>query len=197
MTGRLHSGALVRGADAARSRARSPACEGSHLVEVAGKTLAPPRDDAGRHRRAARRVRDARPRELHLRGRRHPPRRARRAVRALRATWSPKLRVVEEALDERVWANGPLAAVAIGDAAQVAAAHDELRAHARRHLLGQLRGQRVSRQARGARARRRARTKAPRCARCASGSAAPSTRPLSSATGSTTCRCSRSRARAS
>jgi len=46
------------------------------------------------------------------------------------ATWSPKLRLVEEALDEHVWANDPLAAVAIGDAPAVAAAHAVLRAHA-------------------------------------------------------------------
>jgi HAD superfamily hydrolase (TIGR01484 family) len=45
-------------------------------------------------------------------------------------TWSPKLRVVEEALDERVWANDPLAAVAVGDSALVTAAHDVLRQHA-------------------------------------------------------------------
>ncbi|HEY5944861.1 MAG TPA: HAD-IIB family hydrolase [Kofleriaceae bacterium] len=42
-------------------------------------------------------------------------------------TWSPKLRVVEEALDEQVWANDPLAAVAIGDGPAVAAAHALLR----------------------------------------------------------------------
>jgi Cof subfamily protein (haloacid dehalogenase superfamily) len=46
------------------------------------------------------------------------------------ATWSPRLRLVEEALDERVWANDPLAAVAIGDEAAVAAAHAALKAHA-------------------------------------------------------------------
>jgi HAD superfamily hydrolase (TIGR01484 family) len=45
-------------------------------------------------------------------------------------TWSPKLRLVEEALDERVWANDPLAAVAIGDGAEVTHAHEILRAHA-------------------------------------------------------------------
>ena len=45
-------------------------------------------------------------------------------------TWSPKLRVVEEALDERIWANDPLAAVAIGDDAEVAAAHELVRGHA-------------------------------------------------------------------
>jgi HAD superfamily hydrolase (TIGR01484 family) len=48
------------------------------------------------------------------------------------STWSPKLRVVEEALDERVWANDPLAAVAIGDGHQVSAAHAMLRDHAAR-----------------------------------------------------------------
>lgn len=45
-------------------------------------------------------------------------------------TWSPRLRVVEEALDEHVWANDPLAAVAIGEGPPVTAAHDILRAHA-------------------------------------------------------------------
>jgi hydroxymethylpyrimidine pyrophosphatase-like HAD family hydrolase len=46
------------------------------------------------------------------------------------STWSPTMRVVEEALNERVWANDPLAAVAIGDEASVTAAHAELKAHA-------------------------------------------------------------------
>lgn len=45
------------------------------------------------------------------------------------STWSPKLAVVEEALDERVWANDPLAAVAIGDAEAVAAAHAAVKAN--------------------------------------------------------------------
>jgi HAD superfamily hydrolase (TIGR01484 family) len=42
-------------------------------------------------------------------------------------TWSPKLRLVEEALDERVWANDPLAAIAIGSAREVEAAMAVLR----------------------------------------------------------------------
>lgn len=46
-------------------------------------------------------------------------------------TWSPNLRVVEEALDERVWANDPLAAVAIGDGPDVEVAHAVLREHHR------------------------------------------------------------------
>src|SRR5262249_44882738 len=37
-------------------------------------------------------------------------------------TWSPNLRVVDEALDEAVWARDPLAAVAIGDPDAVGAA---------------------------------------------------------------------------
>jgi Cof subfamily protein (haloacid dehalogenase superfamily) len=43
------------------------------------------------------------------------------------STWSPNLRVVEEAL---AWQTLPLGAVAIGDADAVAAAHDALRDHA-------------------------------------------------------------------
>jgi hydroxymethylpyrimidine pyrophosphatase-like HAD family hydrolase len=46
------------------------------------------------------------------------------------STWSPRMRMVEDGLDERVWANDPLAAVAIGDEAQVAAAHAALKPHA-------------------------------------------------------------------
>ncbi len=42
-------------------------------------------------------------------------------------TWSPNMALVEEALDARVWANAPLAAVAIGDEREVAVAHDAIR----------------------------------------------------------------------
>ncbi len=45
-------------------------------------------------------------------------------------TWSPRTRLVEEALDEHVWSNDPLAAVAIGDEHSVAAVHGILRAQA-------------------------------------------------------------------
>jgi Cof subfamily protein (haloacid dehalogenase superfamily) len=45
-------------------------------------------------------------------------------------TWSPNLRVVDEALDEAVWARDPLAAVAIGEPDAVAAAMAALRPHA-------------------------------------------------------------------
>jgi hypothetical protein len=47
-------------------------------------------------------------------------------------TWSPNLAVVEEVLDARVWTNDPLCAVAIGTEAEVAAAHEALKAHADR-----------------------------------------------------------------
>jgi HAD superfamily hydrolase (TIGR01484 family) len=46
------------------------------------------------------------------------------------STWSPTMKLVEEALNERVWANDPLAAVAIGTEAEVAAARAQLEAHA-------------------------------------------------------------------
>jgi hypothetical protein len=42
-------------------------------------------------------------------------------------TWSPRMQLVEEALDAGAWANEPLAAVAIGDAGDVAAAFAELK----------------------------------------------------------------------
>lgn len=45
-------------------------------------------------------------------------------------TWSPRLRLVETALDQRLWANGPLAAVAVGDGPMVEAAHALLRGQA-------------------------------------------------------------------
>jgi hydroxymethylpyrimidine pyrophosphatase-like HAD family hydrolase len=44
-------------------------------------------------------------------------------------TWSPRLQLVEHALDARVWANDPLAAVALGEPAAVQAAHAAIRAH--------------------------------------------------------------------
>jgi hydroxymethylpyrimidine pyrophosphatase-like HAD family hydrolase len=47
-------------------------------------------------------------------------------------TWSPRMRLVEEALDERVWSNDPLAAVAIGEPAAVSAALESIRRHADR-----------------------------------------------------------------
>ncbi len=130
VTGRLHSGAVV----AARTCAIDGpiACvEGSHLVEVASNrtlvrhAMGEPetkilRDAFGAHGLAAfvfdqdgiHHDEDGEPYAGYVR------------------TWSPNLRLVEEALDARVWASAPLAAVAIGEAAEVAAAHAQLRAHA-------------------------------------------------------------------
>ena len=132
VTGRLYSGAL----GAARTCAiEGPiACvEGSHLVEIASRrTLAHHamttdvthilRESFGAHGLAPfvfeadgiHHDADGEPYAEYVR------------------TWSPNLRVVEEALDARVWANAPLAAVAVGNAEAVAAAHAQLRAHADR-----------------------------------------------------------------
>lgn len=132
VTGRLRSGA----ADAARACdiVGPIACvEGSHLVDagtertIAHHALAPDltallRTTFGAHALASfvfehdgiHHDRDGEPYAGYVR------------------TWSPNLRLVEEALDERVWANDPLAAVAIGEPAAVEAAHAALRAHADR-----------------------------------------------------------------
>lgn len=124
-TGRLHSGS-IEAARACGIEGVIACCEGSHLVEAESeRTLV-------RHAMT--------PHVTHL---------LRDAFRGLAAfvfqhdgihhdqagepyaqyvrTWSPRLRVVEEALDERVWADGPLAAVAIGDGPTVEAAHALLR----------------------------------------------------------------------
>lgn len=129
VTGRLHSGAT----EAARvcSIEGAIACvEGSHLVEVGtSKTIVhhgmqPPvtqvlRETFGTHGLSSfvfeadgiHHDEDGEPYARYV------------------STWSPNLRVVEEALDEHVWANDPLAAVAVGDPEAVAAAHAVLRAH--------------------------------------------------------------------
>ena len=130
VTGRLHSGSL----EAAKVTGISGviACvEGSHLVEVAtsqthahhGMTPATTtilRDAFGANGLAS---------FVFERDGIHHDERGEPYARYV-STWSPQMRVVEEALDARVWANDPLAAVAIGDEAQVAAAHAALRAHA-------------------------------------------------------------------
>jgi Cof subfamily protein (haloacid dehalogenase superfamily) len=130
VTGRLHSGAL--GAAHACGITGPIACmEGSHLVEVGTRrTLAHHpmtpqvnellRDAFSAHHLASfvfeaeaiHHDTDGEPYAEYVR------------------TWSPNLAVVEEALDARVWANDPLAAVAIDDADEVAAAHAILRQHA-------------------------------------------------------------------
>ncbi len=129
VTGRLHSGSL----EAAKVTGISGviACmEGSHLVEVATSqthahhgmtpaTTAILRDAFGTNRLAS---------FIFERDGIHHDERGEPYAHYV-STWSPQMRVVEEALDARVWANDPLAAVAIGDEAHVAAAYEALRAH--------------------------------------------------------------------
>lgn len=126
VTGRLHSGALFA-AQSCNIEGAIACMEGSHLVEVAGKTLhhhaMTPADTQvlrgafGTHGLAS---------FIFETDGIHHDERGEPFARYV-STWSPQMRVVEEALDEHVWANGPLAAVAIGDADQVAAAHAALR----------------------------------------------------------------------
>ena len=129
VTGRMHSGA----ADAARACAieGTIACvEGSHLVELAtGTTVAhhPMADDLAATLRAtvdghalAGFVFDA--------GTIHHDRAGAPYAGYVR-TWSPNLRLAD---DELIWPAVPLATVAIGDPAAVAAAHAALRPHAAR-----------------------------------------------------------------
>ena len=128
-TGRLHSGS-VEAARACGIVGAIACCEGSHLVEAESeRTIV-------RHAMT--------PAVTHL---------LREAFRGLATfvfehdgihhdeagepyahyvrTWSPNLKLVEEALDQRVWANDPLAAVAVGDGPEVEAAHAILRKHER------------------------------------------------------------------
>jgi Cof subfamily protein (haloacid dehalogenase superfamily) len=132
VTGRLHSGAI--GAAHACAIAGPIACvEGSHIIEVATRrslvhhpmtadTTAVLRDAFAAHGLASFVFEaDA----IH-----HDE--AGEPYAGYVRTWSPNTRVVEEALDAGVWANDPLAAVAIGDEAEIAAAHAVLRPHADR-----------------------------------------------------------------
>jgi Cof subfamily protein (haloacid dehalogenase superfamily) len=127
VTGRLHSGST----GAARACAIEGAiacCEGSHLVEVgSGVTLA--------HHGLAEDVAVVRGAfaahgltsfMFDADGIHHDHRGAPYAPYI--ATWSPNLRVVED----DVWPDAPLAAVAVGDEAEIAAAHAVLQAHAHR-----------------------------------------------------------------
>lgn len=132
ITGRLHSGAL-EAAHACDIRETIACVEGSHLIEVAtertharhgmdGEETGLVRAALGAHGLAS---------FVFEHDGIHHDERGEPYVGYVR-TWSPRMRLVEEALDEQVWANAPLAAVAIGDEGQVAAAHALLRAHAAR-----------------------------------------------------------------
>jgi len=131
VTGRLHSGS-VEAARACGIEGAIACVEGSHLVEAASeRTLARHSMSPAVTRvlRAAFGGRGLAAFVFEHDGIHHDE--AGEPFVGYVRTWSPKLRLVEEALDEGVWANDPLAAVAIGEAEQVAAAHAELRAHAR------------------------------------------------------------------
>ena len=127
VTGRLHSGAT----GAARACAIDGAiacCEGSHLVELAsGRTLR----HHGMAADVAARVRGAFADHgltsfvFDADGIHHDHAGAPYARYV--ATWSPNLRVVEQ---DVAWQTSPLAAVAVGDHAAIAAAHAVLRARA-------------------------------------------------------------------
>lgn len=130
VTGRLHSGSL-EAAKATGIEGLIACVEGSHLVDVASsrthkhhgmsaRTTALLRESFGANDLAS---------FIFEHDGIHHDERGEPFANYVR-TWSPRMRVVEEALDERVWANDPLAAVAIGDEHQVAAAHANLRAHA-------------------------------------------------------------------
>jgi hypothetical protein len=132
VTGRLHSGSEM----AARTCgiAGAIACvEGSHLVDVTtGATLAHHamtpevtemlRGAFGRHELASF-VFDVD--AIH-----HD--RGGGAYTSYVSTWSPNLRIVDEALHEAVWSRKPVAAVAIGEPTAVGAAAEALRDHADR-----------------------------------------------------------------
>jgi Cof subfamily protein (haloacid dehalogenase superfamily) len=132
VTGRLHSGAL--GAARACAIEGAIACvEGSHLVEVgSGATLA----HHGMPSEVTARLRDTFGTNglatfVFERDGIHHDDRGKPYVDYVR-TWSPNLQLVAEALDASVWLGDPLAAVAIGGAKEVAAAHAVLRADAAR-----------------------------------------------------------------
>ncbi len=129
VTGRLHSGAL-EAAEATGISGLIACVEGSHLVELASsRTHAHHGMDVAttrvlREAFAANKLATF----IFEQDGIHHDERGEPYARYVR-TWSPRMRLVEEALDERVWQNGPLAAVAIGDEREVAAAHAIIRAH--------------------------------------------------------------------
>lgn len=130
VTGRLHSGSLAA-AHACGIDGMIACVEGSHLIDVASERthsrhgMAPEttrllRETFGAHGLAS---------FVFEHDGIHHDERGQPYAHYV-STWSPRMRVVEEALDECVWANEPLAAVAIGDEAAALAAHAALRPHA-------------------------------------------------------------------
>jgi len=129
VTGRLHSGAT--GAARACAIEGAIACvEGSHLVEIAsGKTIVHHgmSDDVAALVRGAVVDHGLTSFVFDASGIHHEH--AGAPYASYISTWSPNLRVVEE---DAVWQTVPLAAVAVGDPHDVAAAHARLRPHADR-----------------------------------------------------------------
>ncbi|MBS1124675.1 MAG: Hydrolase superfamily, partial [Deltaproteobacteria bacterium] len=127
VTGRLQSGA-VAAARACAIEGAIACIEGSHLVELgSGKTLAhhPMPEDVTALLRETLATRELASFVFDKAGIHHDHSGAPYA--GYISTWSPNLRVVEEQL---AWQTLPLAAVSIGDADQVAAAHEAVRGHA-------------------------------------------------------------------
>jgi HAD superfamily hydrolase (TIGR01484 family) len=132
VTGRLHSGALIA-ARACSIEGLIACVEGSHLVEVASNKTVAHHAMTPAVTRVLRETFGANGLASFIfeaDGIHHDE--AGEPFADYVRTWSPHLRLASEALHERVWANDPLAAVAIGEPAQVAAAHQALRAHADR-----------------------------------------------------------------
>jgi Cof subfamily protein (haloacid dehalogenase superfamily) len=129
VTGRLRSGA-AHAARACTIEGAIACVEGSHLVEMAsGTTLAhhPVSEAPAAILRATFAAHELTTFVFDADGIHHDHAGAPYANYV--STWSPNLRVVEE---ELAWQTSPLAAVAIGDRAAVAAAHAALRPHADR-----------------------------------------------------------------
>lgn len=123
VTGRLHSGAV--GAARATGICGAIGCaEGSHIVDIASRRrlahhpmttdLTAELRDVFATNRLASFVFEAD--GIHYDEAGEP------FARYVR-TWSPNLALVEEVLDARVWANDPIAAIAVGHEAAVRAAH--------------------------------------------------------------------------
>lgn len=129
VTGRLQSGAV--GAARACAIDGVIACmEGSHLVELASNTTVlhhPMSPELGALVRATVSSHELAGFVFDAQGIHHDH--AGAPYAAYVRTWSPNVRVVEE---ELAWQTEPVAAVAVGDADQIAAAHAVLRAHADR-----------------------------------------------------------------
>src|SRR6185369_9291128 len=112
VTGRLHSGS-VEAARACGIEGAIACVEGSHIVEADGATthhhhgIAPDITGVLRTTFGANGLASF----IFERDGIHHDRAGEPFARYV-STWSPRLRLVEEALDEQVWANDPLAAVA-------------------------------------------------------------------------------------